>query len=189
MFQNLVITQIVKPTNKLNTSQILTNLNTNTISYHTIQRHLNQIKPKNYQNLITKKYLSYTSNCNKLNLLLYNITTLHFKTKSKNNLHKINYTKKRQIDTQIVIKLLINQTKFPLKINYYKNNTTKTTTIIPIIQNFIKQHKLTNTPIVVTTNTNILSTTNLKTLNKLKLSFIINSQTTKTPQDLKSHFH
>jgi hypothetical protein len=46
--RDLVIARIVEPTSKLDASRVLADLGAKTVSYRTIQRHLDQIGPGNY---------------------------------------------------------------------------------------------------------------------------------------------
>lgn len=186
IFQNLIITQMVEPTNLSNINQILTKLKHYSMSLSTHKQTLHHCINNQYQKQLTKLCFTHTTNHNNISLILYDMTTLYFEANNKNNLRKVNYSKKHHIDPQIIIKLLVDQTKFPLKINCFKNNKTKKHTLLPIIDAFKTRHDIEH--IIMVTNTKMLSTTNLTTLNTTGYKFVISSQITKTPIDLKSHF-
>ena len=189
VFRDLVIARIVEPTSKLDASRVLADLGANTMSYRTIQRHLDQWGPGTTGMLIAEKCLSYASDCGGLSLLLYDVTTLYFEAENEDDLRKVGYSKERRVDPQIVIGLLVDRTGFPLEIGCYEGNTAETTTIVPIVQGFIERHGLAGTPMVVAADAGMLSAANLKALDELGLSFIVGSRTTKAPGDLESHFH
>jgi hypothetical protein len=189
VFRDLVIARIVEPTSKLDASRVLADLGANTVSYRTIQRHLDQMGPGNYRNLIAEKCVSYASDCGGLSLLLYDVTTLYFEAESEDDLRKVGYSKERRVDPQIVVGLLVDRTGFPLEIGCYEGNTAETTTIVPIVKGFIERHSLAGTPMVVAADAGMLSAANLNALDELGLSFIVGSRTTKAPGDLESHFH
>ena len=189
VFRDLVIARIVEPTSKLDASRVLADLGAKTVSYRTIQRHLGQIGPGNYRDLIAEKCFTYATDCGGVSLLLYDVTTLYFEAESEDDLRKVGYSKERRIDPQIVVGLLVDRTGFPLEIGCYEGNTAETTTIVPIVASFIERHGLAGTPMVVAADAGMLSASNLRALDELGLSFIVGSRTTKAPGDLESHFH
>jgi transposase len=86
------------------------------------------------------------------------------------------------VDPQIVVKLLVDRTGFPLEIGCYEGNTAETTTIVPIITSFIEHHGLNSASMVVAADASMLSASNLKALDALGSSFIVGSRTTKAPR-------
>jgi hypothetical protein len=189
VFRDLVIARIVEPTSKLDASRVLDDLGANTVSYRTIQRHLDQMGPGKYRDQIAEKCFSHASDCGGLSLLLYDVTTLYFEAESEDELRKVGYSKERRVDPQIVVGLLVDRTGFPLEIGCYEGNTAETTTLVPIITAFQQRHGLDGTPMVVAADAGMLSASNLKALDELGLSFIVGSRATKAPADLESHFH
>ncbi len=189
VFRDLVIARIVEPTSKLDANRVLTDLGVNTVSYRTIQRHLDQMGAGKYRDLIAEKCFAYATDCGGLSLLLYDVTTLYFEAESEDDLRKVGYSKERRVDPQIVVGLLVDRTGFPLEIGCYEGNTAETTTIVPIVKGFLERHRLDGTPMVVAADAGMLSATNLNALDELGLSFIVGSRSTKAPGDLESHFH
>jgi hypothetical protein len=189
VFRDLVIARIVEPTSKLDSARVLADLGASTVSYRTIQRHLDQVGPGKYRDAVAAKCFAYASDCGGLSLLLYDVTTLYFEAESEDDLRRIGYSKERRVDPQIVVGLLVDRTGFPLEIGCFEGNTGETTTIVPIITSFLDRHQLQGTPMVVAADAGMLSAANLKALDELKLSFIVGSRVTKAPGDLESHFH
>jgi hypothetical protein len=189
VFRDLVIARIVEPTSKLDSLRVLADLGAELVSYKTIDRHVRKIEANGYRDVVAGKCFSYASDCGGLSLLLYDVTTLYFEAESEDDLRKIGYSKERRIDPQIVVGLVVDRTGFPLEIGCYEGNTAETTTIVPIITNFLARHELADTPMVVAADAGMLSASNLNALDELGLSFIVGSRTTKAPGDLESHFH
>jgi hypothetical protein len=189
VFRDLVIARIVEPTSKADSARVLADLGAKTVSYRTIQRHLDQVGTGKYRDAIGAQCFAYASDCGGLSLLLYDVTTLYFEAESEDELRKVGYSKERRIDPQIVVGLLVDRTGFPLEIGCYEGNTAETTTIVPIVTSFLARHSLEGTPMVVAADAGMLSGANLKALDELGLSFIVGSRVTKAPGDLESHFH
>jgi Transposase DDE domain len=189
VFRDLVIARIVEPTSKLDAGRVLADLAANTVSYRTIQRHLDQMGPGNYRDLIAEKCFTHARDCGGLSLLLYDVTTLYFEAENEDELRKVGYSKERRVDPQIVVGLLVDRTGFPLEIGCYEGNTAETTTIVPIVTSFMARHDLGAASMVVAADAGMLSATNLKDLDEAGLSFIVGSRMTKAPADLVSHFH
>jgi hypothetical protein len=140
VFRDLVIARIVEPTSKLDAARVLTDLGAKTVSYRTIQRHLDKMGPGNYRDLIAAKCLSCASDCGGLSLLLYDVTTLYFEAESEDDLRKVGFSKERRIDPQIVVGLLVDRLGFPLEVSCFDGATGETKTIIPVIQGFCARH-------------------------------------------------
>jgi hypothetical protein len=189
VFRDLVIARIVEPTSKLDSARVLADLGAKTVSYRTIQRHLDQVGPGKYRDAVAAKCFTYASDCGGLSLLLYDVTTLYFEAESEDDLRKIGYSKERRVDPQIVVGLLVDRSGFPLEVGCFEGNTGETTTIVPIVTSFLERHGLAGTPLVVAADAGMLSGANLKALDELGLSFIVGSRVTKAPGDLESHFH
>jgi hypothetical protein len=92
VFRDLVIARIVEPTSKADAGRVLADLGAKAVSYRTIQRHLDQMGPGNYRDLIAEKCFGYTSDCGGLSLLLYDVTTLYFEAESEDDLRKVGFS-------------------------------------------------------------------------------------------------
>lgn len=189
VFRDLVIARIAEPTSKLDALRVLSDLGAELVSYKTVDRHVRKIHDGSHRDVLAAKCFEHARDCGGLSLLLYDVTTLYFEAENEDRLRKVGYSKERRVDPQIVVGLLVDRTGFPLEIGCFEGNTAETTTIVPVINRFIERHQLAGTPMVVAADAGMLSATNLKTLDELKLSFIVGSRVTKAPGDLESHFH
>lgn len=188
VFRDLVIARIVEPTSKVDALRVLKDLDAKALSYSTIQRHLKMGNDRDYRATIAAKCFEHCANRGTLSLLLYDVTTLYFEAESEDGLRKVGYSKKRRVDPQIVVGLLVDRTGFPLEISCFEGNTAETTTIVPIIEAFQKRHELHDVAMVVAADAGMLSWTNLKALDEAGFSFVVGSRMAKAPGDLASHF-
>ena len=140
VFRDLVIARIVEPTSKLDSARVLADLGAKTLSYRTIQRHLDQVGPGKYRDAVAAKCFTHASDCGGLSLLLYDVTTLYFEAESEDEFRKIGYSKERRVDPQIVVGLLVDRTGFPLEIGCFEGNTGETDDHRP------DRHQLLGTP-------------------------------------------
>ncbi|WP_330250390.1 IS1634 family transposase [Nocardia sp. NBC_00565] len=189
VFRDLVIARIVEATSKADAPRVLADLGADPVSYKTIQRHLAQIGPAGYRDLIAGKCFAHAAATGGLSLVLYDVTTLYFEAEKEDDLRKVGYSKERRVDPQILVGLLVDRTGFPLEIGCFEGNTAETTTIVPIIAGFQARHGIAATRMVVAADAGMLSASNLTELDSAGLSFIVGSRTVKAPVDLASHFH
>ncbi|WP_067967689.1 IS1634 family transposase [Mycolicibacter icosiumassiliensis] len=189
VFRDLVIARIVEPTSKIDALRVLADLGATLVSYKTIDRHVRGLHAGPARGMVAAKCFEYSRDCGGLSLLLYDTTTLHFQAEHEDELRRVGYSKDRRVDPQIVVGLLVDRTGMPLEIGCFEGNTAETTTIVPIICDFVERHQLRGIPMVVAADAGMLSAANLKALDELELSFIVGSRMTKAPGDLESHFH
>ena len=63
VFRDLVIARIAEPTSKADSARVLADLGAKTVSYRTIQRHLDQVGPGKYRDAIAEKCFAYATDC------------------------------------------------------------------------------------------------------------------------------
>lgn len=78
VFRDLVIAPIVEPTSKADAVRALTDLGADRVSYKTIQRHLAQIGPGKFRDLIAGRCFAHAAATGGLSLVLYDVTTQYF---------------------------------------------------------------------------------------------------------------
>ena len=49
-----------------------------------------------------------------VSLVLYDVTTLYFEAEKEDTLRKVGFSKKRRVDPQVVVRLLVDRREFPL---------------------------------------------------------------------------
>ena len=189
VFRDLVIARIVEPTSKADSMRVLTDLGAKVVSYRTIQRHLAQIGPGRYRDLIATRCFAHAGDTGGLSLILYDVTTLYFEAEKEDDLRKVGFSKERRVDPQIVVGLLVDRSGFPLEISCFDGAKVETHTIVPVLKAFCARNGIKHSTMVVAADAGMLSSNNLKELDKEGLSFIVGSRMTKAPNDLESHFH
>jgi len=117
-----------------------------------------------------------------LNLVLYDVTTLYFEVQEEDSYRKPGLSKERRLEPQIVIGLLVDQFGFPLGLQSFEGNTAETKTIIPVLEEFQREHHLKK--ITVVADAAMLSRTNLESLTDNDYHFIVGSRLTKIPYDI-----
>jgi Transposase DDE domain len=189
VFRDLVIARIVEPTSKADSMRVLTDLGADVVSYRTIQRHLAQMGPGGYRDLIATRCFAHAGDTGGLSLILYDVTTLYFEAEKEDELRGVGFSKERRVDPQIVVGLLVDRFGFPLEISCFDGAKVETHTILPVIEAFCARHDIKQSTMVVAADAGMLSANNLKELDGSGLSFIVGSRMTKAPNDLESHFH
>ncbi|MDT5353978.1 MAG: hypothetical protein QOJ56_2510 [Mycobacterium sp.] len=189
VFRDLVIARIVEPTSKADSMRVLTDLGADVVSYRTIQRHLAQMGPGGYRDLIATRCFAHAGDTGGLSLILYDVTTLYFEAEKEDELRRVGFSKERRVDPQIVVGLLVDRCGFPLEISCFDGAKVETHTILPVIEAFCARHDIKQSTMVVAADAGMLSANNLKELDGSGLSFIVGSRMTKAPNDLESHFH
>lgn len=189
VFRDLVIARIVEPTSKADSMRVLTDLGADVVSYRTIQRHLAQMGPGGYRDLIATRCFAHAGDTGGLSLILYDVTTLYFEAEKEDELRRVGFSKERRVDPQIVVGLLVDRFGFPLEISCFDGAKVETHTILPVIEAFCARHDIKQSTMVVAADAGMLSANNLKELDGSGLSFIVGSRMTKAPNDLGSHFH
>jgi Transposase DDE domain len=185
-FRDLVISRIVEPTSILDTGRVLSELGQLPASDSTLRRTLRRVQGRGYRDLLATACFTHASSSGDISLCLYDVTTLYFEAEKEDDLRKVGYSKERRVDPQIVVGLLVDRNGFPLEIGCFEGNRAETSTIIPIVKQFVERHQLAD--IVVVADAGMLSAANLKDLDEAQLRFIVGSRVTKAPVDLASHF-
>lgn len=79
----------------------------------------------------------------------HDVTTLYFEAEREDDPPKVGYWKRRRIDPQIVVGLLVDRTGFPSAIGCFGGNTAETKTIVAIIAQCQARHDVEHTTIMV----------------------------------------
>ena len=83
------------------------------------------------------------------------------------------------MEPQIILGLLVDKNGFPLALHSFEGNKAETKTLLPVIEAFQAQHKLSNVTIVA--DAAKLSASNLKALTKAGHTYIVGSRLHKVP--------
>lgn len=183
-FANLCIARIVEPTSKLDSLRVLADLgicgSSKTQLFRCLQRSIGQ----NYRKTISQFCFDHVDSRN-LNLVLYDVTTLYFEVQEEDSYRRPGLSKERRLEPQIVIGLLVDQSGFPLGLQSFEGNTAETKTILPVLEEFQKEHHLEKVTVVA--DAAMLSRINLESLVDNGYHFIVGSRLTKIPYDIAQY--
>ena len=185
-FKELVLARIIEPTSKADSQRVLDEVGIAHASLRTMFRSLARAQERDYRGQVAAACFTHAASKGDVSLCLYDVTTLYFEAEYEDELRKVGFSKKRRVDPQVVVGLLVDRNGFPLEIGCYEGNKAETATIIPIVQQFQARHGLTD--MVVVADAGMLSTSNLTALDEAGLRFIVGSRVVKAPGDLASHF-
>ncbi len=180
-FANLCIARIVEPTSKLDSLRVLADLGIYGLSKTRLFRCLERSVDKNYRKIISQLCFNSVTSQN-LNLVLYDVTTLYFEVQEEDSYRKPGLSKERRLEPQIVIGLLVDQSGFPLGLQSFEGNTAETKTILPVLEEFQREHHLEKVTVVA--DAAMLSRANLESLVANGYHFVVGSRMTKIPYDL-----
>lgn len=180
-FTNLCIARIVEPTSKLDSLRVLADLGINDLSKDRLYRCLQKVINDNYRKTISQLCFEHVAIQN-LSLVLYDVTTLYFEVQEEDSYRKPGLSKERRLEPQIVIGLLVDQSGFPLGLQSFEGNTAETKTILPVLEEFQKEHRLEKVTVVA--DAAMLSRTNLEALAQSGYHFVVGSRLTKIPYDI-----
>jgi len=183
-FAYLCIARIVEPTSKLDSLRVLSDLGVEGISKDRLYRCLIHVIEKDYRTQIVNLCFKQASS-NGISLVLYDVTTLYFEVQKEDDYRKSGMSKERRLEPQIIVGLLVDQRGFPLGLHSFEGNTAETTTILPVIEAFKKQHGLTD--ITVVADAGMLSSKNLEALTKAGYTYIVGSRLNKIPYDIAEY--
>ena len=184
IFAYLCIARMVEPTSKLDSLRVLAELGVNGLSKNRLYRCLGQVIAHDYRTTISKKCYAHAT-VKGISLLLYDVTTLYFEMQEEDDFRKPGMSKERRLEPQIVIGLLVDQFGFPLGLHSFDGNTAETTTILPVVDAFKKQHRLQE--ITVVADAAMLSNKNLEELDKSGYTYIVGSRMHKIPYDIAEY--
>jgi len=183
-FANLCIARIVEPTSKLDSLRVLSDLGIYDLSKDRLYRCLQKVIKKDYRKIISQLCFDHVNSQN-LNLVLYDVTTLYFEVQEGDSYRRPGLSKERRLEPQIVIGLLVDQLGFPLGLQSFEGNTAETKTIIPVLEQFQKEHHLEKVTVVA--DAAMLSQTNLEALVANGYNFVVGSRLMKIPYEIAQY--
>jgi hypothetical protein len=120
--------------------------------------------------------------------VLYDVTTLYFETFQSDELRIPGFSKdNKSQQPQIVVGLLVTQSGFPLAYDVFPGNTFEGKTMLPIVENFIREHKETK-PIIVA-DAAMLSEERLAELKQKNISYIVGARLANANLNLIQQIH
>ena len=178
IFELLCIARIVEPTSKLDSLRVLVDLGVGNIDKNKLYRCLSKASTQNYRKQISQACFDHVQEGG-FSLILYDVTTLYFQVEEADEYRKPGLSKERRLEPQIILGLLVDKKGFPLGLHSFEGNKAETKTLLPVIEAFQAQHKLSNVTIVA--DAAMLSASNLEALTKAGYTYIVGSRLHKVP--------
>lgn len=115
-------------------------------------------------------------------LLFYDVTTLYFETFEADELRKPGFSKDNKFQQpQIVVALMVTKEGFPIAYEIFPGNTFEGHTIIPVIQSFIKKHRIKHFTVVA--DAAMISAENIQNLKEAEVHYIVGGRLGNLPAE------
>lgn len=189
-FKQLVLARIIGLASKLETVRILGELGIKSMHRNAFQAALARCVERDCRSAISRACFTHAARGGDMSLVLYDVTTLYFEAEKEDEaggknegLRRVGYSKERRVDPQITLGLLVDRTGFPLEVAMFEGNKAETATLVPVIEEFARRHRVSDFAVVA--DAGMLSRGNLKALDAAGLRFIVGARQTKAPHDLQ----
>jgi hypothetical protein len=204
VFQALVLARIIEPTSKLDSLRVLTEAGLDPPSYRTVQRRLRLYagadsdpaddaaddaaadgdrpagRPAPVDAAGGRWRARLAAACvdhaglGPAVLLLYDVTTLYFETDAGDGFREPGFSKERRLEPQITVGLLTDAAGFPLMVHAFEGNKAETTTMLPVLTAFLREHALPQATVVA--DAGMISEANKRAIEAAGLSFILGAR-------------
>ena len=151
-------------------------------AYRTLVRRLPVFAEASWRKTLAAACAAHTG-LGPASLVLYDVSTLYFETDAGDGFREPGFSKERRLEPQITIGLLTNEFGFPLMVNAFEGNRAETTTMLPVIREFMKAHDLADVTIVA--DAGMVSDANKRALETEGLSFILGARVPDIPYVVK----
>lgn len=184
LFRHLVISRLIFPLSKLKTCEYLLRYQNVVVEPDTIYRYLDKIEQQREE--VQRISFNHTLKLfnGKISVVFYDVTTLYFEASDEDDLRRTGFSKDgKHQHPQIVLGLLVSLNGYPLAFQMYEGNKFEGHTLLPVVEGFKKQYKLSN--LVVIADAGLLSSDNIAQLIKHGHQFIIGGRIKNESNTLK----
>lgn len=172
---DLVIMRLFEPTSKLRSIELMENY----FGFRHRRQRFYESAPKwlLLKEAIEKRALYFAKRQYKFDysLLFYDVTTLYFETFTEDELRKNGFSKdNKSQQPQILVALMVTPDGFPVGYEVFAGNTFEGHTLIPVIQSFIRKHKV--KAFTVVADAAMISTENIEALQQAGIHYIVGAR-------------
>ena len=108
-------------------------------------------------------------------MVFYDVTTLYFESFTSDDLRKTGFSKDSKAQQpQILVGLLVTPEGFPVGYHVFSGNTFEGHTLIPVVQDFIKKHKVKHFTVVA--DAAMISNDNIQALKQEAIHYIVGAR-------------
>jgi transposase len=185
ILKHLVVSRICQPSSKAGTVDYLKNYFDEDVELHKIYRYLDKMH-STQQEQVQKISVEHTHRIlgGKIGIVFYDVTTLYFETDYSDSLRERGYSKDgKHSQPQVVLGLLVSKDGYPLSYSLFNGSQYEGRTMLPIVENFVKQFKLEE--IVVVADSGLMNKTNLALLESGGYQYIIGARIKNETDEIK----
>ena len=178
VFWHLVLARIIEPTSKLDALRVLEEAGVAPASYRTVKRRLPAYAQQEWRRRLSAACAAH-ARLGPASLVLYDVSTLYFEADQGDGFRESGFSKERRLEPQITIGLLTGRDGFPLMVSAFEGNKAETTTMLPVIKDFMAAHHLPDVTVVA--DAGMISEANQKAIEAAGLSFILGMKISDVP--------
>lgn len=186
LFRHLVISRIISPGSKLETTRYLQLYQGKHLDVQQIYRYMDKLY--NEQQAMIEQ-ISYAHTLSVLDanvsVVFYDVTTIYFEAEKEDELRVTGFSKDgKHKHPQIILGLLVSIGGYPLAYSIHKGSTYEGDTLIPIVESFKNRFSLSK--LVVIADAGLLTKSNISTLQANNYDFIIGARIKSEKEKIKN---
>ena len=175
LLNDLTLIRIIEPASKLRSIRLL---QTYFGIHHRRQRYY-ESSPKwlELKQTVEKQTLKFAKAVYSFDfsMVFYDVTTLYFESFTSDDLRKTGFSKDGKVQQpQILVGLLVTPEGFPVGYHVFSGNTFEGHTLIPVVQDFIKKHKVKHFTVVA--DAAMISNDNIQALKQEAIHYIVGAR-------------
>jgi len=172
ILKNVVLARLAQPVSKLRTAQLLENDFGVRLSVDRIYRMMDRIVPKitNIKEQVARETMGLLGH--KVDVLLYDVTTLAFESQQADELRNFGYSKDKKFnEVQVVLALATTKEGLPVWYEVFEGSTAETKTLIPALKKLSERFNVKD--IICVADRAMLSKENIQELQKCGFRYIL----------------
>jgi transposase len=186
ILRELVISRICQPRSKASTVDYLKGYFDEDIDLNKIYRYLD-ILQSTQQSKVQRISVEHTRKIlgGKIGLVFYDVTTLYFETDYGDELRKTGFSKDgKHSQPQIVLGLLVSMGGYPLAYSIHKGNKYEGHTMLPAVEEFVKEFELSD--FIIVADSGMMNKDNIADLEAKNYKYIVGAKIKTENNEIKS---
>lgn len=175
LFMDLALIRVIEPVSKRESQRLLSAFFGINYDLTTIYRSLAEFSC--FKDTVEKQLIAFAQRHLGFDFtfVLYDITTLYFETFTADELRRTGFSKDNKVgQPQILVGLIVSREGFPLSFAVFEGNTFEGSTLIPVILDFKKKHRIHTLTVVA--DAAMISHKNITALKEAGLSYIVGAR-------------
>ncbi len=173
ILKNCVLARLAVPTSKLkSTAKLATHFGVR-MHVDKIYRMMDQLDSDRVKDLIRRATLGIMQE--KVSVLFYDVTTLHFESFTEDELHAFGFSKDCKFkETQVVVALITTTYGLPITYEVFPGDTHEVKTLLPVIEKL--REKFDVASVEFAADRGLFSAANLAALDKLGITYVVGAR-------------